>query len=236
MFGLSRGSLYDMSGYFGDGNSGMPFSVPAKAQLFGFIIQDKYLRREMMKGIRANHIPFQYIEQIPTVPKQANYDSYETLGRFENLQVYKSSNAIDFSISLIYYAEATEDPNLYISPPRTSWTIENIERFTRRLQSLVYPKYDGKYSPPNLVLLNMGGIHIDVPIKIRSVSVVQKPPFTFNKLKPFRQDIQIEAFTTYPLWQALGADVIEKSTYVRQDDLKGNRVFSYKRYSRINNK
>ena len=93
-----------MSGYFGDRNGAVRMTVPAIAQLFGFVIQNRRMQRIFYKGMRGSHIPFQYIDQIPEKTKTANYDDIEVHSRFESQQIYKNSSNIDLSFTLKFYA------------------------------------------------------------------------------------------------------------------------------------
>ena len=223
---MAEKNYSDIAKYFGSQGRGIGrSSVPANARVFGMIIDDRDLKRHVASdGVRAHHIPFQYLEVIPTETKSANYDNQDIAGRFENLLLYKGSENSTFSITLKYYAEGTEKKK-----HKTSWTIEAIERYSRRCKSLLYPAYEGKYGPPNICKLNIGASLVDVPVKVRNISLLKKPPFDTKDLKSFFQEITMELVTSYPINQAVSAEEIERSTY--DPEQENHSVFSVKRFN-----
>ena len=202
---------------------------------YGFVIYDwndqflkninKIFYEKMLQGktldpnvsnnynMRYKHlgIPFQYIEALPQWNKSANWnDVGEVMGRFESQTVYSNSSAQELSISLDYYAESSDDKPEYNEMkkiPRNinPWTMTLIERIKLQLQSLVFPQYDGQFSPPVKVLLNIGNLFVDVPVVIKNVSIEELPPFEINTLRGMRKKITIEMRTSYPSWQCLSA-------------------------------
>lgn len=219
-----------MSGYFGDRNGAVRMTVPAIAQLFGFVIQNRRMQRIFYKGMRGSHIPFQYIDQVPEKTKSANYDEIEVHSRFESQQIYKSSTNIDLSLTLKYYAEGSEKLGHF-----TFWTVEQIERIVKKIDALTYPKYDGKFSPPDKVLLNIGGLFIDTPVIIKSTSMNFRPPYDIETLQSRFIEIKIDCRTAYPSYQAIGANQIYSVATDRRAESDGNKVYAYKKFSLLNN-
>lgn len=86
--------------YFGIGKGSG--TVPADANLFGFIVVNEKLRR-----VKKDKIPFQYVEKMPGWQKEANYEDNPIIGRFEPIQTYTNSNNASFDLTLIYVAEAS---------------------------------------------------------------------------------------------------------------------------------
>lgn len=218
----------DMTRYFGTNNSSVPGSVPMNAWVYGLIIEDRDLSRNIYKGLRANHIPFQYMEMVPAKTKGAEYDSIDTVGRFEKINTYKGSNNSESELILRYYAEGTEDPKYN---HKTKWTIEQIDRLVKRLESLVYPAYDGNYGPPNRCLLNIGKSYVDFPIVVKNISVLNKAPFrTSDGLSMFRE-INLSIMSDYPINQAIGAEDIERATWEQNSIDNIDKVFSRKTFN-----
>ena len=164
VFSLNRTNSKNMEKYHGiRPNEDFPYN----ASQFGFTILDRQLvsKKNSETGLRENLIPFQFIgDDIPSIPKQANWDDVVIPGRFEGVKSYTNSGSSDISIRLIYIALGTKKKG-----HKTFWNIENIEVLTRKLQALVYPNYSPKFSPPDTVLLNMGSIFIDIPLKIKEL-------------------------------------------------------------------
>ncbi len=197
---------------------------PNNASQLGFTIQDRRLStlKNDITGLRENLIPFQLIgDEIPNKTKSANYEDTPIATRFEPLKSYSGSNSQDISLKLIYVALGSSKLG-----HRTFWTIENIEELVRKLESLVYPTYSVKFEAPKTVLLNMGSIFIDVPLKIKSISIANKAPFELSDITARTKEISIEAVVSYPIYQAIEAKDIMFSE-------NGNRVFSYKKFSQI---
>lgn len=202
-------------------------SVPANALLFGFAINDvdtsfggRLSERLAEYSLDDLKIPFQYLETIPIWQKQANYnDIQDIIGRFESFSIYQNSNAQDVPITLMYYAEGTEADEIHrISP----WTIEKIDMYVKRLQSLVYPQYDGNYGPPMTVKMNIGSLYREVPLTIRNITIEYTGPFDTNTLKSIGVKITLECKTAYPLYQSITASKVYLET-------TENRVFAFKK-------
>ena len=218
---------------------------PMNAWKFGLIMQDRRLRGTAY-GLRKNHIPFQYLGEngeLPNLIKTANYDESQILGRFEPIKTYNSSSDIKFTLNLTYYADGTERISQFprqgsenIGPLRSSWTIEQIARISAKFESLVYPQYDGRFSPPRYCLLNIGAIFIDFPIIVTSVNIQHLPPYSTRDLTPMRRNIALECSSYYPLYQAIGSDSILGQA-LDADFTTGNinyprKVYSYRKFRR----
>jgi len=170
-------------------------------------------------------IPFQYIEQMPIWNKTANWnDIGETMGRFESQSVYGNSSAQDLTLSLNYYAESGDNSGLdgYENKfGRNTWTLNAIERIKFQIQSLVFPQYDGGFSPPVKCLLNIGNVFVDIPVVIKSVSVEETAPYEVRTMRSMFKKITIEMRTSYPAWQAISASKVwtasDGSVFSRQE-------------------
>jgi hypothetical protein len=190
---------------------------PMNAWKFGLIIQDRTLRGTAY-GLRRSHIPFQYLGEsgeLPNLQKTANYEESQVLGRFEPLKTYTNSSDIKFTINLVYYADGTERISSFPrqgaenqGPIKSKWTIEQISRISAKIESLVYPQYDGKYSPPRYCLLNIGAVFIDFPVVISSVNIQHLSPYSTRDLTPMRRQVTIECISYYPPYQAIGSNSI----------------------------
>lgn len=154
-------------------------------------------------------IPFQYIEQLPQWNKTANWnDVGEVMGRFETQSVYGNSSAQELSLTLNYYAESANDKRRnteYNNSIKNDWTMTLIERVKMQLQSITFPQYDGKFSPPVKVLLNIGNIFNEVPVVIKSVAIEEGPPYEIDTMRAMFKRITIEMRTSYPAWQTISA-------------------------------
>jgi hypothetical protein len=218
---------------------------PINAWKFGLIIQDRRLRGTAY-GLRKTHIPFQYLGdngEIPNLQKTANYEDTQLLGRFEPIKTYSNSSDIKFTLNLVYFADGTERLSTIpragsemIGPLQSPWTIEQITRISAKFESLVYPQYDGRYSPPRFCLLNIGAIFIDFPIVITSVNIQHLPPYSTRDLTPMRRAITLECSSYFPIYQAIGSDAILNQA-LDQDFTTGNtnfprRVYSYRKFKR----
>lgn len=201
--------------------------VPPNAMQWGLKILDwdgNFTKRLKRLKVSDLTIPFQYLEAIPNWDKGADWkDVGEIMGRFESPSIYASSNTQEFSFNIIYYAEA-----LYNEGAKTHWTLENIEVYVKRLQSLVFPQYDGKYSPPMKLLFNIGNIYKDIPVVIKNVSVESMPPYDTLSGLPRMRKISVSARVSYPMYQGIG----QMSVYTAFDGVsasgkKGTEVFAY---------
>lgn len=198
---------------------------PYNASLLGFTIQDRNLatKRNSELGIRENLIPFQFLgDELPPDSKSATWDETSIPGRFEPIKHYSQSNSTEISLKLIYVALGTKKRN-----HKTFWTIENIEILTQKLKSLVFPNYNPKYESPKTVLLNMGSIFIDLPLKIKNITILHKAPHEISDLTGRIKEISVEATVSYPIYQSITA----KSIFFSEE---GNKIFAYKKFSRTN--
>lgn len=218
---------------------------PMNAWKFGLIMQDRRLRGTAY-GLRKTHIPFQYLGEngeLPNLQKSANYDETQILGRFEPLKTYNNSSDIKFTLNLVYFADGTERISPFpfagseiTGPIQSPWTIEQIARISAKLESLVYPQYDGKFSPPRYCLLNIGAIFIDFPIIVTSVNIQHMPPYSTRDLTPMRRVISLECTSYYPLYQAIGSDSILNQA-LDKDFTTGftnfpRKIYAYRKYRR----
>ena len=208
-------------------------SIPANAEIWGLKIldwDDSFANRMSEYTTPDLKIPFQYLEQIPNWDKGANWSEVnDVVGRYEGMLIYANSNAQDINLSLTYHAESERND----SGVNTYWTLENIEMITKRLQSLVYPQYDGRFAPPNKVLLNIGNIWRNVPLVIKQVNVEYQNSsgnaFDIKTGLPMLRKISVSCRTSYPMWQGIGS----MSVYTAWDetrgigDRSGNEVFAY---------
>jgi len=157
-------------------------------------------------------IPFQYIESLPMWNKTANWsDVGEIMGRFETQSVYSNSSAQDLTITLNYYAESSDNSGLDGNEKpnsRDTWTLNAIERIKLQLQSITFPQYDGKFSPPVKCLLNIGNIFVDLPVVVKSLTIEEGPPYELRTMRSMFKKITVEMRTSYPAWQALSAPQI----------------------------
>lgn len=200
-------------------------SVPKNARMFGLVIIDwdgSLRKRNVNIQTSDLEIPFQYLGSgsdmgIPTWTKTANYQDVgsEIIGRYENIPVYSNSSGQTLQLELVYHAEALLNENA-----KTYWTMENIEKLQKRIQSLVYPTYSNGYSPPSKVMLNIGNIWRKFPVVITSVSVKNSPPYHNETGLSMLRTITLECKSAYPMWQAVSADKVMVAT-------AGNDIFAY---------
>lgn len=223
-------------------------SEPMNAWKFGLIIQDRRLTGKAY-GLRKNHIPFQYLGEggeLPQWTKSANYEETQIIGRFEPIKTYTNSGDNKFTLNLMYYAMGTE--RLTDAPkqgaeqyyPNTSnWTIEQITRIAAKIESLVYPQYDGKYSPPRFCLLNIGSVFINYPVVVNEVTIHSLPPFSTLDLTPMRRTVSLSLTSFFPTYQPVSADGILKQA-LDMDFRTGtknlpHKVYSYRAFKRGRN-
>lgn len=191
--------------------------LPADCTVWGLQILDwdNSFTERMEEFTEADlRIPFQYMEQLPNWDKGASWsDVGDIMGRFEGPAVYANSGAQDLTLGLTYYAEALRNA----AGVRTHWTLENIEMYTKRLQSLVFPAYDGQFAPPCKVLLNIGNIWRNVPLVVKNVSVESMAPFHVGTGLPMLRKVTVQCRTSYPLWQGIG----NMTVYTAWDEARG---------------
>jgi len=207
----------------------MGASVPANCEIWGLKIidWDNSFSDRMARFTEADlRIPFQYLEAIPDWTKGANYtDISDIMGRFEPPSVYSNSGAQEISFKMIYNAEALKNSE----GTRTHWTLENIQQYIKRMQSLVFPQYDGRYSPPTKVFFNIGNIYRNVPLIIKNIQVTQKEPFDISTGLARMVEISVSGKVDYPMYQGIG----QMTVYTAWDsargsgDKYGSEVFAY---------
>lgn len=227
----------DMTNYFDSfGKTAVPGSIPVNAFAFGLVIQDRNIRG-VTAGIRDSHIPFQYLSEsgIPPWAKSANWSDIEVGGRFENIQAYSHSNNQEFNIELMYHAEGTEELK-----HKTPWTLENITRICTKLESLVFPQYDNKFSPPNFCILNIGSVYIDFPVIIKNVTITSEAPFRQRDLMPRTRKVTLDLKSSFPIYQAISSgdimnSVSEKGVRESGGILNPRNVYAYRKFKKRQN-
>jgi hypothetical protein len=254
--------IIDMRKHFTPSKYGyIPGTVPQNAWNFGLVIQDRNIRGST-KGLRRNAIPFQYLQEgtIPSFSKQANYDDILIPGRFEQIRSYQNSSANEITLNLVYVAEGTDDPSKSTKAPLelsdnkfiasiqksnfpqyyetnglTFWTIEQIDRICAKIESLVFPQYDGSYAPPRFCLLNIGSVYIDFPVIIKQIDIQNAGPYTTRDVKPFRRNIAITASSYFPTYQAIGAqdilNVALKTSFSGSTTEQPRSIYSFRKFS-----
>ena len=182
--------------------------IPMNALMWGLMILDfdgTNKKRLKKYGTTDLKMPFQFMENIPDWAKGANWtDSSDILGRFEPIPFYTSSAAQIIDLPLIYMAEALQAGPEVSSP----WTLEWIEQLVKRFQSLVYPVYDGNFTPPPKVVLNIGNIYRDIPLIVKNVTVKNGPPYHVLTGLPMKRQITVSCQVSYPPWQGIGSSQI----------------------------
>jgi len=236
----------DMRIFFKGARPGEFRVQPMNSWKFGLIMQDRTLRGKAY-GLRRSHIPFQYLGEngeLPNLQKTANYEETQILGRYEPIKIYTNSSDIKFTLNLVYYADGTErlsntpfQGSENTGPIKSPWTIEQIARISAKFESLVYPQYDGKFSPPRYCLLNIGAIFIDFPVIVTSVNIQHLPPYSTRDLTPMRRSIAVECSSYHPLYQAIGSDSIINQA-LDYDFTTGRinfprKVYSYRKFKRF---
>jgi hypothetical protein len=206
-------------------------------------------------------IPFQYItETIPSLTKTANFEDTNIPGRFEGIANYTYSNTTDLQLDLTYVAESKKanmvnyvnqtsefqnNPLAYVTKKTAEkytgnnkkgniWTLEYINSLIPLLESLVYPQYDEKYNPPNLCLLNVGSMYMDLPVLIKTVTVSHKSPFDTQTMMPRTFQVTLEMRISYPLYQAISSrEIIDKSTEVLPRSVYMRKTITASRYKKL---
>lgn len=198
-------------------------------------------------------IPFQYLtEGPPSLTKSANYDDTNIPGRFEGIASYTYSNTVDFQIDLSYIAESRKmrsdakkittvqqavDKHIASktgAKKNNIWSLEYINTLIPLYESLVYPQYDENYNPPNLCLLNMGAIFIDLPILIKTVTITHKPPFDITTMMPRAFQVTLDVRISYPIFQAISSRaIIDKSTSELPRSVYVRKTLSKSRYNTL---
>lgn len=186
-------------------NSG-PTPVPFYASVFGLTVYEgassiaNFNMTPRGQNLSEKEIPFQYIEGVPNWSKGANYqDTNDILGRYEGFAVYSNSNSQETTITLHYHAERETG---------YGWSLENIEKIEKYLQSLVYPTTNIKYAPPPRMLLNIGYLWRNVPVIIRNVNIEFIGPFMADGFRAHQRKITLELKTNYDLGRSMSRDEI----------------------------
>jgi len=105
----------------------------------------------------------------------------------------------------------------------THWSIQKILVYIQRLKSLTFPEYDGLYSPPKSLLLNIGETWWDVPVIIKSISIEHNAPFDIKNALSRFYIVNLTISTSYPMYQAISASSVFNS--------RTNEVFARKTYN-----
>lgn len=103
------------------------------------------------------------------------------------------------------------------------WSIQKILVYINRLKSLVYPEYDGYYSGPKPLLLNIGESWWDVPVVIKSISIEHNAPFDFRNALSRFYVVNLTLSTSYPIYQAISASAVYNA--------QNGEVFARKEYN-----
>lgn len=216
-------TLYDLSNRWDQSFFSTAITSPVNASLMGLTIidVDRTLRRRAPRLKTSDlYIPFQYIEKVPVWSKAANYSEYsDIIGRFEPIQEYANSGVQEVPLDLIYHAEAR-----YNYGANTHWTLENIEKYEKRLKSIVFPMYTKGYNSPSKVLLNIANIWVNVPVVIKNVEIDPFEPYDIVTGLSITRKIKLTTAVSYPMWQSLSMEQI----YIEKT---GNEVFAYKQMS-----
>jgi len=224
---IQKQKLYQLNNYdiFKDYFSNTSF-IPANAFIYGLIINDfDYTLRSRVINFKETdlQIPFQYIENIPDLTKSAQYTSVDDiLGRFEPIIMYTGNDAITFSLTLIYIAEQRYNQTTTNNgQPKTYWTLENIEKIQKKIESLVYPYYTNGYAAPSRVRLNILNIINNLSVVVKSVKIEYQEPFDIQTSLSLYRKITLDLQVAYPLWQNISAEQI----FMQE---AGNKVYAYK--------
>jgi hypothetical protein len=249
----------DMREHFQASRGAILGTVPQNAWNFGLVIQDRNLRGSAF-GLKKVAIPFQYLQDgaIPAFSKQATYEDTQIPGRFEPIKTYTSSSSNEFTLALTYVAEGSENiassrlksfnnvfiQNLaeatlgrerFVEEAKTFWTIEQIERISSKIESLVFPQYDRSYSPPRFCLMNIGSVYVDFPVIIKSIEIQHKSPYSVASVKPFRRDINITLSSYFPTYQAISAkDIIDtalQTNFSTSSKTQPRQVYSFRKFN-----
>ena len=114
------------------------------------------------------------------------------------------------------------------------WTLEYINSLIPLYESLVYPQYDDGFNPPNLCLLNIGSIFMDLPVLIKTVTIAHKPPFDIQTMMPRTFQVTLDLRVAYPLYQAISSrTIIDKSVDVLPRSVYMRKTISKSRYKSI---
>jgi hypothetical protein len=115
-----------------------------------------------------------------------------------------------------------------------TWTLEYINKLIPLYESLVYPQYDEGFNPPNLCLLNIGAIFMDLPVLIKTVTIAHKQPFDIQTMMPRTFQVTLDLRIAYSLYQAISSRaIIDKSVDVLPRSVYMRKTISKTRFSSI---
>lgn len=211
---------YEVGGVFSAATG--PQQVQPNVNIFGLKSQEIKTANEKftLRRARGNlfepiRIPFQYIEKIPNWQKSASYSEDNVIGRYEPIPVYSHSNAQSIKVDLMYHAYSENNGD---------WSLRKIEsEIIPKLKSLCFPQYDGRFSPPQPMVLNIGSHFIDVPVVIVDVNVEPHGPFEIDGLKAHGNKVSLDLRVAYPIYQAISQNLI-----IRAAD---NTIFAKKEFT-----
>lgn len=198
--------------------------APMDANKFGLRIIDTSASglRQSKKKYKDFYIPFQNVEEFPSWQKAANWGSVgDMMGRFEDISIYGNSGAQESSITISYLAESEKSYD-----NGSPWSLETVNKITKRIQSLVYPQGDQFFSPPFKAVLNIGKMYMDFPVIIKNITMPMEAPFYWKTAETLYRKITIELRSSYPLWQTITAE----SVYNSKDG--SSKCFARKEYKR----
>jgi len=195
--------------------TGGPQPVPFYPNVFGLSVYEgpkssaNFNLAPRQTNLNAKAIPFQYIDGIPNWSKSANYqDVNDIMGRYEGYSIYSNSSAQECQLTLHYHAEREVG---------FGWSLENIERIEKYIQSLVLPTTNKMYSPPPRMLLNIGYLWRSVPVIVRNVNIEYIGPFMADGLRAHQRKITLELRTNYDLSRSMSRDEILANTDVARN-------------------
>lgn len=214
VFANTNPSIFDPT--FGNTNSfstinvfrktGGPQPVPFYPNVFGLTVYESprsvanFNFAPRVTNLTGKEIPFQYIDQVPNWSKAANYqDINDIMGRYEGYSIYSNSSAQECQLTLHYHAERENG---------FGWSLENIERIEKYLQSLVYPTTNKVFAAPPRMLLNIGYLWRNVPVIIRNVNIEFMGPYMADGLRAHQRKITLEMRTNYDLARSMSRDEI----------------------------
>lgn len=186
--------------------TGGPQPVPFYPNVFGLTVYEgpksatNFNLAPREANLTSKAIPFQYIDGVPNWSKAANYqDINDILGRYEGYSIYSNSSAQECQLTLHYHAERENG---------FGWSLENIERIEKYIQSLVLPTTNKKYAPPPRMLLNIGYLWRSVPVIVRNVTIEYQGPYMADGLRAHQRKITIELRTNYDLNRSMSRDEV----------------------------
>ena len=150
-----------------------------------------------------------FFQSMPSVSdsKSANYNGESAPGRGDAYSIYSGSGSRSIGLELSYVA--VNDRFDY------QWVMQQLSR----LKALVYPIYtrmqaqDTAFTPPPLVLLNLGYHFVNVPCVVTSynISNAKEDPYEIYTMLPMINNISLSLQTSYPYGQVPGHDDIAAS-------------------------